>query len=175
MSFIRPEAQAALLRWREVLTGLGLIALGLYWALVTGGMLGWVGWVLAPAGVALAIVGVRRARFRQDGQGPGVVRVDEGKIAYFGPLSGGAVAASELTRLSLDPANAPMTWVLEQPGWPALHIPVNAAGSEALFDAFSALPGLDTRKMIQYLEHRPAAKVVLWQRHAPVRPDHRLH
>ena len=37
-------------------------------------------------------VGLRRLQFGQTGRGPGVVKVDEGQIAYFGPLTGGAVA-----------------------------------------------------------------------------------
>ena len=175
MSFIRPEAQAALLRWLEVLVGGGMVALGLYWALSVGGLLGWVGWALAIIGAALAMIGVRRVKFRQDGQGPGVVRVDEGKISYFGPLHGGAVAASELERLTLDPTHHPAVWILEQPGWPPLHIPVNAAGTEDLFDAFSALPGLDSGQLIRHLNRDSPMPQVIWERHAQARPDHRLH
>ncbi len=62
MSFIRPEARAALHRWREALTGAAVMALGLYWALSVGGFLGWVGWLLVPAGAALAVIGLQRAR-----------------------------------------------------------------------------------------------------------------
>ncbi|MGV6850336.1 MAG: hypothetical protein ACWA5A_18335 [Marinibacterium sp.] len=175
MSFIRPEAQAALTRYREALIGLGIMVLGLYWALGPGGLLGWVGWALMPFGGALIVVGLRRARFRQDGEGPGIVRVDEGKISYFGPLSGGAVAASELTRLSLDPTGDPMTWVLDMPERPPLHIPVNAVGSEALFDAFVALPGLDMRRLLQSLEHPGVRIIVLWEHRAALPSDRRLH
>lgn len=175
MSFIRPDAYAALMRWREVLVGAGLLALGLMWALGPGGLLGWVGWALVLAGGALGVTGLRRMRFRTDGSGPGVVQVDEGKISYFGPVDGGAVAASELERLILDPTAHPPCWVLEQPGWPALHIPVNAAGSEALFDAFGALPGLDTGRLVQHLGRKAPMPVVVWERQDARPPNYRLH
>ena len=72
MSFVRPEVRAGLWRWREALIGSGLIALGLYWALVVHGLIGWIGWAVVPCGAALAITGIQRARFR--GRAGGLVR-----------------------------------------------------------------------------------------------------
>lgn len=175
MSFIRPEARAAIWRWREVLAGAGIAALGLYWVVGPGALLGWVGGALMLAGVALALVGAQRGRFRGTGGGRGVVQVDEGQITYFGPLSGGMVAARELERLVLDPSARPAHWVLGQPGQPPLHIPVDAEGAEALFDVFSALPGLKTERMLAQLHGGTEHPVVIWER-SPMRPPHeRLH
>ena len=175
MSFIRPEARAALRRWREVLIGLAVVLVGLSWVVGPRGLLGLLGWGLIALGVVLAVIGVQRARFRKEGGGPGMVQVDEGQITYFGPLTGGAVAARDLERLTLDPTARPAHWVLTQPGQPPLHIPVNAEGSEALFDVFSALPGLRTEKMLAHLQGKPAHPVVIWERN-PMRPPHlRLH
>jgi len=103
------------------------------------------------------------------------VQVDEGRISYFGPLDGGAVAASELERLILDPTDHPACWVLEQPGSAPLHIPVNAAGSDALFDAFGALPGLDTRRLLGHLDRKAPMPVVVWERRTARPPNYRLH
>ncbi len=164
MSFIRPEASANIWRWREVLVGAGIGALGLYWVLGPGLLLGWVGWVLIAAGLALIVVGVQRSRFRADSQGPGVVMVDEGQITYFGPLTGGAVAVSELERLTLDPTGKPTHWILQQPGQPALQIPINAKGAEALFDVFAALPGLRTERMLAGMHGKDDHPVVIWER-----------
>ncbi|QEW18740.1 hypothetical protein LA6_000915 [Marinibacterium anthonyi] len=175
MSFIRPEARAHLMRWREVLIGGAMALVGLSWAMGPGGLLGWLGWVLVAAGAALVVTGVRRMRFRRDGLGPGVVQVDEGRISYFGPLEGGAVSASELERVILDPTNFPPCWVLEQPGWPPLHIPVNASGSDALFDAFGALPGLDTRRLLSHLNRKAPMPVVVWERRTARPHNYRLH
>jgi len=175
MSFIRPEAQDAMIRWRESLIGGALIAVGVFWITGPGGLLGLVGWVVALAGLALAVVGFQRARFRMQGQGPGVVQIDEGQITYFGPLSGGAIATAELDRLTLDPTAKPAHWVLSQVGQPPISIPVNAEGADALFDVFSALPGLRTERMLAELHNSTAHPVVIWER-VPSRPEgHRLH
>lgn len=174
MSFIRPEARAALWRWREVLIAAAIGLLGLAWATGPGGLLGWVGIALLVAAIALALVGVQRARFRTGTGGPGVVQVDEGQIAYFGPLTGGAVATSELERIVLDPTSKPPHWLLQQPGQAIVQIPINATGADALFDVFGALPGFSTQKMLTTL-HKPGLHpVVIWERE-PMRPAGLLH
>ncbi len=176
MSFIRPEVRALLMRWREVVGAVALALLGLWWMLGPGGLLAWVGAALMPAGAALAVVGVQRARFRGDaGGGPGVVQVDEGQITYFGPLGGGSVAIADLARLTLDQRGRPDHWVLEQPGAAPLMIPVTAEGAGALFDAFAALPGMRTARMLARMRGRSAHPVVVWQRGAPVPEHQRLH
>ncbi|MFS4581999.1 hypothetical protein [Phaeobacter sp. C3_T13_0] len=175
MSFIRPEARAALWRWRELIAAAGLGGLGLIWALGSFGLVALMGWVLIGLGLIVSIIGVQRMRFRLGGAGPGVVQVDEGQIAYFGPLTGGAIALSELERLTLDHAAKPAHWLLDQPGQLALAIPVNATNSDALFDAFATLPGLRTERMLAELHKSGVHQVVIWER-ASSRPTlHRLH
>ncbi len=164
MSFIRPEARTAIWRWREVLIGAGIAMLGLSWVLGPGGLLGWVGWLLIGAGLALVVVGIQRTRFRANSDGPGIVTVDEGQITYFGPLTGGAVAVSEFERLTLDPTAKPPHWVLQQPGQPPLHIPINAKGAETLFDVFATLPGLRTEYMLGALNGPGTQPVMIWER-----------
>lgn len=163
MSLVRPAARAALWRWREVLVGAGVLALGLWWMLGAGGLLGWIGAATLLSGAALIVAGVQRARFRTASGGPGVVQVDEGRIAYFGPLNGGAVALSELSALTLDRRGTPH-WVLSQPGQPDLCIPLNAEGAEVLFDVFASLPGLRTERMLSELARRADHPVPIWRR-----------
>ncbi len=164
MSFVRPEAMQSLTRWREVLIGGAVLVLGAWWVLGTGGLLHWIGYAVAAVGLALIAAGIQRARFRGARGGAGVVQVDEGQIAYFGPLTGGAVARSEMTALLIDPTGKPAHWVLRQPGQPDLHIPVNAEGAEALFDAFAALPGLRTEYMLSQMSASGDQAVVIWQK-----------
>ncbi|WP_170385567.1 hypothetical protein [Ruegeria atlantica] len=171
MSFIRPEAKLTLWRWREVLVAAAVLLVGLSWISGPGGLLGWLGWVLVLAAVALAVIGIQRARFRTGVGGPGVVTIDEGQITYLGPLEGGMIATREIERLALDPTSSPAHWVLEQPGQPVLHIPVNAEGAEALFDVFSALPGLKTEQMLSELNGGSLHPVVIWER-TSTRPAH---
>ncbi len=175
MSFIRPEARAQLWRIREILAAAAVFLLGIYWILGPQGLLGWIGWLLIAASLALAFVGFRRLQFRQSGRGPGIVQVDEGQIAYFGPLTGGAVAMSELDRLILDPTHRPAHWILEQPGSSPLHIPVNADGADALFDAFGALPGINTGRMLAELNGKSRMPVEIWNRNVPLPEHRRLH
>lgn len=174
MSFIRPEARAGLWRIREMLAGGGLTALGSYWALGFG-LLSYIGYAVAAFGVALTIIGWQRFRFRGAGGGPGVVRVDEGQIAYFGPLTGGVVALSELEVVSLDGAVLPQHWILTTNTGETLQIPVNAEGVEALFDVFTALPGMRTERMLAELRAEASASKVLWQRRETAPQRRRLH
>jgi hypothetical protein len=163
MSFVRPEASAKLARWREALIGLACLALGAWWAFHLGGLMTWIGGAVMLGGAALIAIGVQRGRFRTGGGGPGVVQIDEGQITYFGPLTGGAVDLADLVRLEYDPAGHPAHWRLSQPGQPPLSIPVTAEGADALFDAFSALPGLRTERMLAAMKSPPPHSVVIWQ------------
>ncbi|SFE31978.1 hypothetical protein [Roseivivax sediminis] len=158
---IRPEARAALSRWAETLAGLAVALLGILWATGSGGVLGW---VVTVAGAALAAAGAQRARFGMGGGGPGIVDVTEGRIAYFGPLDGGVVDLDALESLTLDPSGRPAHWVLGRPEEPPLSIPLTAQGADGLFDAFAALPELDTERMLREMRRRPDRPVVIWRR-----------
>ena len=175
MNLIRSEARKVLWQLREVLAGTALIALGLYWVVGMIGILSLVGYVVLAVGVGLIALGVQRARFRTGTDGPGVVQVDEGQITYFGPLSGGVVAIADLERLTLDQTSTPPHWVLDQHGQPPIYVPLNAAGAEALFDAYARLPGLRTERMLSELRRSTPHTVVIWER-SPLRPiASRLH
>ena len=167
MTFFRPEAMAALKRWREVLLGVALAVLALWWLAGPGGLLGYLAPVMLVGAGALIMVGLQRGRFRGGGGGLGTVQVDEGQVTYFGPLTGGAVALREMSRLTLDGAQRPAHWRLEQPDHAPLMIPIDADGADALFDAFASLPGLKTERMLAQLHDAPATPVVIWERARP--------
>jgi len=166
MSFIRPEASRALMRWREVILSALVIVLGLWWSLTSVGAISWIGAAVALAGIALGVAALQRMRFHAGRDGPGVVTIDEGAIAYFGPLTGGVVARSEITALVLDRSAKPVHWALSQPGQPDLMIPLNAAGADGLFDVFASLPGIRTERMLNEMRNSNTDRVVIWQRHA---------
>ncbi|WP_294606696.1 hypothetical protein [uncultured Roseovarius sp.] len=175
MSFMRPEARAALWRWREALVGAGLLAIGLWWALTAIGLLYWLGYVLLVLAIAILAAGLQRARFRAGSGGPGVVRVDEGQVAYFGPLTGGVVAMGDLAALKLDPRARPAHWILSQPGQPDLAIPLTAEGADTLFDAFATLPGIRTEHMLAQMRRASGQVVVIWQKPQTTVARPRLH
>ncbi len=163
MSFIRAEARSTIWRWRESLAGIGVFALGLWWVLGTGRLMSIIGAIAIVAGAALALVGYQRARFRTAGDGIGSVDVDEGQVTYFGPLSGGALAMRDLQDLALVRSRQTPHWRLSD-GNDALYIPVNADGADALFDAFTVLPGLKVERMLSVLADENAHDTVIWSR-----------
>lgn len=158
-SFLRPEAARALRRWREALAGAGVLALGAYWLLATGGLLRLVGGILALLGAGLLFAGLQRGRFRTEASGAGVVQLVEGQLGYFGPETGGVIAVADLSCV----ARRGDTWVLDG-GGQRLEIPAGAAGAECLLDAFAMLPGLDLRAVLSPVEDRTEPLRVLWQR-----------
>lgn len=166
--FLRPEVAAMLTRWREVIAALAVIALGLWIAAGPGIVVQGLGYVLAAmAGLSL-IPAVRRARFASDGQGPGVVQVVEGRILYMGPLTGGAVSVGDLTSVALrrEPTGH-AAWLLSEPGL-TLVVPVDAAGADALFDAFTSLPGLGAQRLLAARQGSRMGEQVLWRRASPL-------
>ncbi len=164
MSFIRPEAQQTIMRFREILIGVALDLLGLVLIVTGRGLAVWIGVAVCIGASALILAGIQRARFRKGAGGAGVVNVVEGAVSYFGPLTGGAVSLREMNRLSFDPRQTPPHWVLEQAGHDPLFIPMNAEGADALFDAFEGLKGLKTQHMLRVMNDPPAAPVTIWQR-----------
>ncbi|MDP5084488.1 MAG: hypothetical protein NWQ23_03635 [Yoonia sp.] len=167
--FLRPEVRALAWRYRDMLLGLALLALGLFWALRSFGILQWIGYGLIGLGLIWAIAGAQRARFRQDGGGPGVVQIRERRLAYFGPLDGGVIDVEDLTQLEIDPSSHPEpSWVLTGIGGQRIAIPINAAGAEELFDVFAALPGIKTHTVLDVLSRTPDARVIVWSRVKPL-------
>ena len=154
---IREEARAAIWRWREVLVAVGVVGFG-------GWLVGLGGFVLVPFGALVALCGAafgvlawRRIRFAHGGDAPGVVQVDEGQVGYLGPAVGGFVSLGDLVELRLIGMRGQRLWRLKQGDGQAILIPVDAAGAEALFDAFCALPGLSSADLLAALEPPPGA------------------
>lgn len=137
--------------------------LALWMALGTFGVTRWLAGALGLLGVGLLWTGAQRWRFARPGRGPGVVEVDERRLTYWGPLSGGTVDLDDLLRLDLDSDSSPPCWVLVTLRGESLSVPVNAERAEALLDLFTALPGLRTEAMLAALERTGGGTVTLWQ------------
>lgn len=164
MSFVRPEARAALWRWREVLFGSLGAALALMWVAGSFGFVRMFAIALFAIAVIVILAGIQRSRFRGRGGGQGVVQVIEGQVTYYGPLSGGAVAISELAALSLDGRSKPAHWLLVPDHGAALEIPISAEGADALFDAFNGLSGLRTEHLLRVKQAGATKMQVVWRR-----------
>jgi hypothetical protein len=151
MSHIRPELLAAVHRGREVIAA-GFLALFGSWLAWQGGyLLLPLGLALAGLGLAWAVLSLRRLRFKQDGEAPGVVRVTEAQIAYMGPRIGGFIGLPDLIEIRLLALRGRRVWKLRSATGEVLHIPVEAQGAESLFDAFAGLPGMDTAALVAAL------------------------
>lgn len=151
---IRPPLQTWLSRWSEVLAALA-IALGGVWLVLRGGwFFGALGLLALLVGASLLIGACRRLPFRRAIAAPGVVEVVEGAIRYYGAeTAGGEIALRDLVEIRLLRLRGQGHWRLRSLGGEALLIPVDAAGTEALAHAFTALPGLDMGQMSQALAH----------------------
>ncbi len=167
-SFLRPEAVAALRRWREVILAAAVVGLGA-WVFVQGGyLLPVVGLLIAGLGAGLGILGLRRMRFSRGVSAPGIVQVVEGQITYLSPpgsgLEGGFAGLSQLSEIALLTRAGTRVWRLSQTGQPALYVPTAAEGAEVLFDAFAGLPGLDSAQLLDAIEGPADLPRIVWRR-----------
>jgi hypothetical protein len=170
---IRPEALTALARWREALMAVCIVGAGIWLCLLGGLILIPVGLAAIALGAGLGVIALRRLRFVQDAAGPGVVELDEAQIGWLGPEGGGYLSLRELAELRLMSRGSRRFWRLKQMDGQALLIPVDASGAERLFDAFTALPGMDSNALVSALDAPPSAAAdalgpVIW--HRPDRP-----
>lgn len=175
MTFLRPEAKATLLRWREALIGAGLLAISVWWGLGAHGFVRGTAIVIGTVGLALLWNGVRRARFQPGTGGPGMVEVDERQITYFGPDGGGAISIDALVRVTIHttadgPFEDDVFWVFDDDAGAHLRIPSSAEGAGALFDALVALPGANYEAVIRAMQSTELAQFDIWQKSPP-----RLH
>lgn len=152
MALIRPEAMAVLRPWRETALALAVAAAGLRLAAEGGVLLLPLGLGLTALGAVWALNAWRRMRFAQNVGAPGMVEVNEGQIAYLGPAFGGYAALEDLVEIRLMTMRGRRLWRLKQADGQVLLVPVDAAGAAALFDAFAALPGMDTAALVSALE-----------------------
>ena len=160
---IRPEARRMLRHWRDALIGVGLLVLAAWLTAQPGPVIRGLGAVVAVAGLALTVIGTRRARFAVQTEGPGIVQVLEGQVSYWGPETGGFIALRELAALDLS-ANGRI-WRLRAGDGTQLDIPRGARGAEALFDAFAQLPGLDMSAVMRRIGAAPTpADQPIWRR-----------
>ena len=111
---------------------------------------------------------IRRLPFRRKIAAPGVVEVDEGTIRYYGAaVLGGEIALRELAEIRLMRLKGQGYWRLRSTSQEALLVPVDAAGSDALAHAFTALPGLQMGTMsaaLAQIARQGDAMRTVWRR-----------
>lgn len=177
MSFIRPEAQAAIARWRDVIIGAALMLCALVWGIGAAGLVWIMAALLFVLGAGLALTGLQRARISArggDGLPPGIVELDERQLSYLAGEAGAIVILSEVSRIEIEIAPArqgvvgEMTWVFRRVGHTPARIPAEAAGADRLIDALAGFSGASYENVIR-ASRSPApdegvTHFLIWQR-----------
>lgn len=164
---IRPAAARALRRWAEVIVAGAVGAVGAWLALQGGYILTPIGALICAFAAIFGAAGYRRMRFAQDTNAAGFIEITEGQIAYFADDTGGFVSLPDMVELRLITLQHRRFWRLKQRDGQALMIPVDAAQNGALFDAFAALPNINTAALVAALTTAPSAPdatQTLWRR-----------
>ena len=151
MTGIRPEMRDRLERWSEPAFGAAVLAFGLWTATRGGWLLAGGGGMVAALGAGWLVLALRRLRFRGLGDAPGLVVLDEGRVTYMGPRIGGSISLDELVEIRLLAFRGRRAWRLRQADGQVLLVPLDCTGAEALFDAFSTLPGLTSATLVAAL------------------------
>lgn len=149
---IRPEVSALFQRWQETIIAGCVTGLGIWMALQGGYLWLGLGGAVGLIGAGWAYVSFGHARFQQRPDGPGVVRFDEAELSYFSATRGGTVGLNALQEIKLVTIRGRRMWWLREITGEPLLVPVDAAGNDTLFNAFSTLPGLSQSDLLLALQ-----------------------
>lgn len=145
---IRPEVWALVQRGQEVILATVLALFGLWLMILGGYILLPIGGAILALALSMAVLALRRLRFSRQRGAIGMVEVDEAQIGYFGPTEGGFISLQDMTELRLLRVNDVDMWRLKQSDGQTLLIPTAATGAERLFDAFAALPDMNSADLV---------------------------
>lgn len=172
---IRPELVVAFRKYADLLIGAGLVCAGIFGLIADPLIWKAIGTIACLVGGSLLWTSLPRALLRNEGQGPGIVEVDEGQIRYLAPYGGGVVAVENLVRVTIvtsdqGPAADDLHWILEEDAGERLLIPNGASGAESLFNALAALEGVDYMAVTRAMGQTANDSFVIWAKH-----PNRLH
>lgn len=162
MSFFRPEARRLIARWTETAVW-AFAALALAWWILSGGLgltRALVGGVALLAVLWLLRAAVLSALSAAPEPAPGIVLIDERRITYLGPDTGGFASINALRQIETTRTGAWRLWSEEEDR--PLVIPTAADGADELIDAFAALPGFQPAPAVAALRAREGK--VVWRR-----------
>lgn len=176
MSFLRPEAVAAVRRGAEPVLYAAIAGLCLWKAISLAGAGAWLGLALLVPGALAAFAALGTAERalvarRSARAGPGIVSVQEGRISYLGPHGGATVAVDGLMQVDIvsDPGGRfaqGARWELTDETGQSLAIPASAANADALLDVLGGLPGFNNMAVVLAMQERRGRRAV-WRRRGP--------
>ncbi len=151
-----------IIRNGEALVMLGVFLFGLWTALQGGWLLAAFGGLVMAIAALLLRGALLRMRFVRQSHRSGVVLLDERRVGYFGPETGGFFELGELELVELMTYPTGAHWTLRG-GGQELIVPAAAEGADQLFDVFASLPGFPMAHATRLLEGAaPSGTHVLW-------------
>ncbi len=164
MSFVRPEIKAGWQVWKQVVLGLAIAAFGLFGVFDWPGLGRYGGVIVMAMGGLIALDGWKRVRFPSGSGGPGVVEVRERRITYFSAGMGRAVSLDSLQRCEVHRnARGRITWVFYDTDG-MMEVPGDAEGTDGLFDALVALPGVNYAQAQDAAQGQGPDIFLIWNR-----------
>ena len=173
MSFVRPELVARLHAWREPIAWSALTIAGgvlIFRGYESIAPLAFVlGLICTAAGLGLLLPALRRMRLANATPAEGVVVIDEARIAYLGPRTGGIVDLPSVVRVEIVsrphvPQASAHAWVITAEDGGKLVIPLGAEGADGLLDALSPLPGIDFDAGAAAIAARAPHRTLVWKK-----------
>ncbi|MBB5514619.1 hypothetical protein FHS89_000617 [Rubricella aquisinus] len=174
MPFLRPEAVSWLRRHGETLGALAVFGLGL--AMFARGAIGGLPFYIGVGGCLILVSflfirgAVERLRLSRGQVAPGVVLLDERRLGYFGPDTGGFLETDSLCRVELDIRRGEALWHLTGEQGESLTVPYGAEGAAQLYDLFARLPGLRLSPALDLIENETLGRHLIWTA-TPATPD----
>ncbi|MGG7568344.1 hypothetical protein ACQ5SO_19500 [Rhodovulum sp. DZ06] len=160
------RATALRLRWGEFAVSAALALILLRFGLenvLEGGIFGWSMVLLGGASVLWARLAFLRGLAGGRAMDPGVVMIEERRITYLGPETGGVLSLDELRAVDVE-SGPNATWILRETGGPALRVPAGASGVESLPEALAALPGFSEAQALKAIAGAGPAMHAVWRR-----------
>lgn len=165
MSFVRAEVSSTLWRWREVALLLVILALSLWWVFTGHGLMRIIGGGLAAIAILFLYptIQVARASVAHEIE-TGVVEITERRIRYLGPETGAEVSIDSLVAVDIEATPNTSVWILASTDGTALKIPTGAEGADRLYDAMSALHGVNFDQMVKALGSDTEKTFTIWRK-----------
>ena len=164
VSFIRPEALNTLRQYRGFILGGLILTAGLFIIFTSYGTTRIAGGLFVVIGSLIGHDAYRRFKFPAGHGGAGVVEVDERRVRYLAAGSGTSISMDTLERIELHRnARGRITWVFFGPEG-MLSVPGDAEGTDKLFDALVALPGVNYTQAEAATQGKGPDLFLIWQR-----------
>ena len=164
MSFVRPEAISYFQNYRGFILSAMIVIAGVYILASSFGTTRIAGGVILIIGLLVGHDAYRRFKFPNGRGGRGVLEVDERRVSYlFGGIET-SISMDSLDRIELHRSvKGLVTWVFYGPDG-MLSVPGDAEGTDGLFDALVALPGINYSQAEAAMQGTDPDIFLIWQR-----------